>query len=415
MNRDEARRLDADDPLASYAARFCRPADSRDDKLAYLCGHSLGLAPAHAADRVHEALERWGRLGVEGHFGEGPSWYRYDEPLTAPMAELVGADARDVAVMGSLTTNLHLLLASFLRPHGERRAVLIEANAFPSDRYVAETQLRWHGLDPAVDLLEWPTDDRGLLGLDELDALLADHGHRIACALLGGVNFATGQRLDLGAVTARLHAVGALVGFDLAHAAGNVAVDLPASGADFAAWCSYKYLNGGPGAVAALHVAARHGDDLDRVRLGGWWGNDPDTRFDMDVERHFVPVPGAGGWRQSNPPILSLAPVAASLELFTEATMTALVSKSHALTGALADALSSLAGVRILTPADPERRGAQLSVRVADAVAVADRLRASGVVVDVRPPDILRMAPVPLYNSFDDVWRAADAMQRARR
>ena len=414
MNRAEARRLDQSDPITAFADRFHRPTGADGETLAYLSGHSLGLAPHAAAAAVNEALERWARLGVEGHFGKGSAWYRYDEPMTPPMAAIVGAEADDVALMGTLTSNIHALLASFFAPAGDRTAILIESNAFPSDRYAVETQLRWHGLDPADHLIEWPTGTDELLDLETLDRVLDDDGHRIGCALLGAVNYASGQLLDLPVVTDRLHAHGVTVGFDLAHAAGNVVVTLADAGVDFAAWCTYKYLNSGPGAVAGLYVAPVHGRDLDRVRLGGWWGNDPDTRFDMDVERHFVPVPGAAGWRQSNPPILSLAPVGASLALFTEATMPVLAARSSALTDALYEMLLTVEGIDIITPPEPDRRGAQLSVRVPNAARVAAAMRSDGVVVDVRPPDIIRLAAAPLYNGFEDVWLAADALRRAR-
>ncbi|MDH3708002.1 MAG: kynureninase [Acidimicrobiia bacterium] len=412
MALDDDRPSPDADVMAGFVDRFHHPVDDQGRPLAYLCGHSLGLAPRRAAAAVDEVLDRWARQGVEGHFGDSTSWYRYDEPLTAPMAALVGAGPADVALMGTLTSNLHLLLASFFSPVRGRDAVLIEASAFPSDRYAVETHLRWHGLDPASHLIEWPTSDGGLLDERALDEVLQRHGHRIGCALIGAVNYASGQRLDVGAITARLHQHGVLAGFDLAHAAGNIELDLLGDHVDFAAWCTYKYLNSGPGAVAGLFVAPRHGADLDRVRLGGWWGNDPATRFDMDVERHFVPVSGAAGWRQSNPPILSLAPVGVSLELFTEAGMTALAARSVHLTSALHDGLATIDGVEVLTPADPARRGAQLSIRIAEAERVAAALRADGVVVDVRRPDIIRLAPVPLYNTLADVDRAVDALAR---
>jgi kynureninase len=324
------------------------------------------------------------------------------------MSAIVGADTVEVALMGTLTANLHHLFASFFRPHGRRTKILIEARAFPSDRYAVSAQLRWHGLDPREHLVEVAADEGGLFGERFVDALGA-HGDEIALVWLGAVNFLTGEALDLQAIAEAAHRAGSLVGFDLAHAAGNVEVRLHEWNVDFAVWCSYKYLNAGPGAVAAIFVHGRHGADRGLVRLAGWWGNDPSTRFEMVPE--FVPVAGARSWRVSNPPILSLAPLRASLSLFERAGAERLRSKSRALSAMLIDGLSDVPGVEVLTPRDDRRRGSQVSIRVADAERVQRELRARGIVVDVRPPDVVRVAAVPLYNRGADVRALTDAVR----
>ncbi|MEO8694253.1 MAG: kynureninase [Acidimicrobiales bacterium] len=410
LSADDCEAFDDADPLRALRGRFAVPRDRSGDELVYLCGHSLGLMPLAARDDVDAALDAWATLGVEGHFdGEAP-WYGYDDAPAAAMATLVGAEATEVAVMGTLTANLHHLFASFFRPQGHRRKILIEATAFPSDRYAVMAQLRWHGLDPDRDLVVVEPDRAGLYGTDRIGEVLAARGDEIALVWLGGVNYLTGEVLDLHRIVRAGHDAGCVVGFDLAHAVGNVGLRLHQCDADFAVWCTYKYLNAGPGAVASLFVHRRHGADPQLVRLAGWWGNEPATRFEMSSD--FVPISGAGGWRVSNPPILSLAPLRASLGLFAEAGAERLRTKSRALTDHVIEQLSRIPSIEVVTPLDSTRRGNQVSIRVPGKAASLERaLRARGLVVDVRPPDVIRFAVAPLYNSARDVWRLTSTVQ----
>ena len=415
---------EASDGFAGFRDRFYLPAPPANvsDEIAYLCGHSLGLQPKAVADELRFNLDRWAEMGVEGHFGER-GWYQYAERMIPHGAALVGAQENEVAFCNTLTANLHFLMASFYRPAGGRNQILIEAGAFPSDRYAVATQAQWHGLDPAEVVVEvQPEPGRATIGTDAVVSAIEAAGEQLALVLFSGVQFATGERFDLAAITEAAHRVGAIAGFDLAHAAGNVELNLHDADADFAAWCNYKYCNSGPGAVGAIFVNARHGTDRDRLRLAGWWGNDPDTRFDMDTEHLFVPRPDANSWAVSNPPIMALAPIAASLPLFTEVGMAALAERSRTLTGALERTLLDSLGERIeiLTPAEPEQRGSQLSVRLDAAQLGPDggkglehRLATVGVVVDFRPPDIIRLAPTAMYNNVDDIDRAVTELARA--
>jgi kynureninase len=430
-----ARALDAADELAGLRARFAQPRDG-GRVLTYLCGHSLGLMPRAAPRRVAEELERWAALGVEGHFpnstraraqrmqrsrGSGAAaqgWLEYHERFSAPLAKLTGAERTEVVAMNTLTVNLHLMLVSFFRPTKQRYKILIERDAFPSDRYAVQSQLRFHGLDPKDALLELPSRP-GTWELDRerLDALLGAEGERIALLLLPGVQYLSGERLDIAELTAAGRAHGCAVGFDLAHAIGNVPLALHRDGPDFAVWCSYKYLNAGPGAVGGCFVHERSSAAADLPRFEGWWGHDLERRFLMEHE--FAPLRGAAAWQLSNPPILSLAPLAASLELFGEAGLARLRRKSESLTAYLAWLLAEELGerVRILTPSDPERRGCQLALQLVpeprDPGKFAQRLRAAGVVADWRRPNVLRLAPVPLYNRFRDVHAAVQGLRRA--
>jgi len=415
LDREHAHALDAADPLRPWHDRFVLPREADGPELVYLCGHSLGAQPTLAADYVEEVMRDWRSLAVEGHFAAKHAWTSYHERLAPALARLVGAGRHEVVAMNTLTVNLHLLLVSFYRPSGARTALLIEKNAFPSDRYAAESQVRFHGLDPSRDLIEIaPRPGQHLLRTEDILAFIDREGARIATIVLPGVQYLTGQALDVAAITAAGRRAGCNVGWDLAHAIGNVEVDLHAAGVDFAVWCHYKYLNGGPGAVGGAFIHERHAQRPDLPRFAGWWGHDKATRFQMGPE--FQPIPGAEGWQLSNPPILSMAPVAASLEHFETVGMPALRRKSVALTGYMeALILGRLAGrVTILTPQDPESRGAALSIRLEcdrdRARAAFDGLRSRGVVPDWREPAVIRAAPVPFYNSFDDVWRFVDAL-----
>ena len=411
MTTQEATVLDGRDPLQGFRDRFLIPRHDGDEQ-AYFCGNSLGLQPRAVRDALLQELDDWAALGVEAHFRGRHPWMPYHAELRDGLATLVGAQPSEVVAMNSLTANLHLLMVSFYRPTAERPAILIEAGAFPSDRYGVQSQVRFHGFDPDTDVIELAGDEPdGTISMQAIERVLAEHGHRIALVLWPGVQYRTGQAFDLEAITRLAHARGCVVGFDLAHAAGNLPLALHDSRADFAAWCHYKYVNAGPGAVAGAFVHERHAR-TDRPRFAGWWGHDQATRFRMGPE--FVPTPGADGWQLSNPPILALAPVRVSLELFAEAGMDRLRAKSLQLTGYLERRVrEELADtLQIVTPREPERRGCQLSLRVAGGRehgrALFEFLESRGVVGDWREPDVIRISPVPLYNRFADVDRFVD-------
>ena len=404
-----ARSLDAADPLRGWRDRFDLPIGSDGQPVAYLAGMSLGARPREARIAVERELDAWARSGVEAWFGPG-GWLEADGAIREATARLVGARPSEVATLNSLTIDLHLLLTAFYRPVGRRSMIVLDAPTFPSDRYAVESQLRHHGLDPAVDLLVLgPRRGEATLRIDDLEAALREHRDRVAVALFAGVNYATGQLLDIARLTAAVHEAGGIAGWDLAHAAGNVPLRLHEDGVDFAAWCTYKYLNSGPGALAQIFVHDAHAAAMADRRLAGWWGNAEATRFQM--ANRIDPAPGAAGWRVSTPPILSLAPIAVSLAMFDEVGMPALRERSVALTAFLEAAIDgSSPDATILTPRDPTARGAQLSVRVADAPARLAAIEAHDVIADHREPDIVRLAPAPLYTSYHDAWRAARAL-----
>jgi kynureninase len=410
--RSWARLQDERDPLRQLRARFALPRNADGRELIYLCGHSLGPAPIDARAMVEAEIEDWQRLAVRGHEHARSPWIDYAEQLQPQLAQLCGAERQEVVAMNSLSVNLHLLLASFYRPSGERRALLIEAGAFSSDRHVVAAQIAWHGLDPATELIELASrPGEHWLRAEDIEQRIALLGPRLALVLWPGVQYRTGQAFDLARIARAAHAAGACVGFDLAHAIGNLPLTLHDDQADFAVWCSYKYLNAGPGAVGGAFVHARHFGDHTLPRLAGWWGHEPATRFEMGPQ--FAAAAGAAGWAVSNPPIFSTAPLRASLPMFLEAGMPALRRKSIALTSYLQSLLQTLAGdaLELITPADPEQRGCQLSWRLREGTrrgrSVFEALSARGVVCDWREPDAIRLAPVPLYNSFEDVLTAA--------
>ncbi len=408
-----ARALDAADLLARFRHAFHLPPGPDGTPCVYLAGNSLGLQPRKARGYVEEALEAWETLGVEGHVQGTAPWLPYHELLTTSTAHLVGAEPEEVVVMNTLTVNLHLLMVSFYRPTPSRFRILMEAGAFPSDRYAVASQARFHGFSPQAAVVEvQPRTGEDTLRPEDLLRAIEQEGPGLALVLLGNVNYRTGQAFDVRAVTRAAHAAGARVGFDLAHGAGNLRLRLHDDGPDFALWCSYKYLNGGPGSLGGVFVHARHRDGHALPRFEGWWGHDKASRFEMPED--YVPLPGAEGWQLSNPPILQMAALRASMELFAAAGMGALVEKRERLTGYLAFLLAGLPSevARLITPLEATQRGAQLSVRLrTDAKALVQRLGQAGVVVDFRAPDILRAAPVPLYNSFLDVWRFARALK----
>ncbi|HTV79644.1 MAG TPA: kynureninase [Steroidobacteraceae bacterium] len=410
-----ARSRDAADGLAPLRARFAHPLDDGGRPVVYLCGHSLGLQPLAARERIREELDDWAAMAVRGHESARRPWIPYHESLAAGLASLTGARPGEVVAMNSLTVNLHLMLASFYRPQGARTRILIEANAFPSDRHAVASQIGWHGLDPATQLTELaPVSGAAQITTEQIEYFLQQRGSEFALVLWPGTQYLSGQVFDLARIAAAARRAGCAVGFDLAHSIGNVAVQLHDSGADFAVWCSYKYLNAGPGAIGGCFVHERHARSDALPRLAGWWGHDPATRFAMGPA--FRPANGADGWQVSNPPILSAAPLLASLELFGEAGFAHLRAKSVALTGFLGYLLAPLP-VQVLTPEDPQARGCQLSLRMgrdaAHGRAVFGHLQRAGMICDWREPDVIRAAPVPLYNSFEDVFRFATALETA--
>ncbi len=408
----EARRLDAADPLSGRRQEFHFPLTAGGAPVTYLCGNSLGLQPRRASELVEKFMEEWRRLGVLGYHDPGADWLNLHERLAPTLAALTGARTLEVVAMNSLTINLHLLMASFYRPTRERHVILIEQEAFPSDRYAVVSQLAWHGLDRASSLVQIaPRPGESLLRHEDIVAEIAQLGPKLALVLLPGIQYRSGQLLDLGKLAEATRAAGAVVGFDLAHAIGNVALALHDWNADFAVWCSYKYLNGGPGATAGAFVHERHFDAA-LPRLAGWWGNDLATRFDFAAE--FQPYRGAAGWQVSNHPLIGMVPLMASLEQFAAVGLPALVARSRELTGWLERLLELRLGdrIEILTPRDPLARGAQLSVRLrgtrGSGRALFDRLLARGLTCDWREPDVIRLAPAPLYNSREDCWRAVE-------
>ncbi|MGJ4728702.1 kynureninase [Luteimonas sp. SDU101] len=417
-----ARHLDAADPLPSLRDEFLLPRHGEAEQ-AYFCGNSLGLQPRGARAHVEQVLEKWATEAVEGHFTGQAQWMPYHELVREPLAEVVGAQLGEVVAMNSLTANLHLMMVSFFRPQGERNAILVEAGSFPSDRYAVESQLRFHGLSPEQSLIEvTPDQSTGTVSMQAIERAIVEHGPRLALVLWPGVQYRTGQAFDLAEISRMAHAAGAIAGFDLAHAAGNLPLALHDSGADFAVWCHYKYMNAGPGAVAGCFVHARHAHS-DRPRFAGWWGHEQATRFRMGPQ--FLPTPGAEGWQLSNPPILALAPLRASLELFARTGMPALRAKSERLTGyleALVDARLRDT-LEVVTPRDPAQRGCQLSLRVIRGRGLAGRdagralfehLGSQGIVGDWREPDVIRISPAPLYNTHADVLRFATAVEQWR-
>jgi kynureninase len=369
----------------------------------YLCGNSLGLQPRNAKEYVNQELDDWAELGVEGHFHARHPWLPYHEFLTKSAADLVGGNKNEVVVMNSLTVNLHLLMASFYRPSGKRFKILIESDAFPSDRYAVASQAKWHGYNPAEAILQWrPEAGEYCLRIETLKEILEKEGETISLILLGGVNYYTGQYFNINEITKLAHQYDIIIGWDLAHAAGNVDMDLHAWNVDFAAWCSYKYLNSGPGSLGAVFIHDRHGNNPDIPRLAGWWGHNKVTRFKMRDD--FDPLPGAEGWQLSNPPILPLAAMRASFEIFDTAGIKHLREASKKLIQPLYESLKNIKGIQVITPSDPEERGCQVSLLVNDrGRELFDHLSRFGVVADWREPDVIRIAPVPLYNTPGDI------------
>ena len=409
---DYALEQDRNDPLVEYRRRFHIPRNERDRQALYLAGNSLGLQPLTARQYVIEELDDWKQYAVEGHFTGRRPWMSFHELATTATARLVGAKEIEVACMNTLTVNLHLLMVSFFRPSGKRTKILIEKPAFPSDRYAVTSQLEFHGLNPAEHLIEIePRESEHYLRESDIAETIDKHGDTIALILLPGVQYYSGQVLDMASITAKGHAKGCIVGFDLAHAIGNVPLALHDWDVDFAAWCTYKYLNSGPGAIGGAFINERYAQDDTLPRFAGWWGHDKQSRFQMGPE--FVPIPGAEGWQLSNPPILSLTPVLASLEIFEAAGMPALRDKSIRMTSYLAWLIEQKLSrqIQIITP--EHARGCQLSLRLRQPELgreVQRRLNIRGVICDWREPDVIRVAPIPLYNRYAEVYHFVEIL-----
>ena len=401
-----ARSLDQKDVLRSYRNAFYIPKDVSGNEWLYFTGNSLGLQPKTTKAAIEQELNDWANLGVEGHLDAKNPWMPYHEFLTESMAKIVGAKPIEVVVMNTLTANLHFLMASFYSPTEKRHKILIESDAFPSDRYAVQSQLEFHGYDPEACLIEWtPRAGENLLHLQDLETILDEQGEKIALILIGGVNYYTGQSFDLKKIAEMGHTKGCKVGIDLAHGAGNIQPDLHNSGVDFAAWCTYKYLNAGPGSLGGVFVHERYAHDKTLKRFTGWWSQNKDIRFDM--RKPLDLMPGAEGWQLSNPPILSMAAIKASLDLFNEVGMDALRQKSVQLTAYLEYLINNLdhPDIEIISPRDPAQRGCQLSIRVKNAdQTLHKRLTENHVITDWREPGVIRCAPVPLYNSFEDIF-----------
>lgn len=409
-----AQEQDRLDPLKRFREKFHIPKDTQGNELVYLCGNSLGLQPKNTQKYIQEELEDWANLGVEGHTDAKHPWMPYHEFLTNSMAKIVGAKPREVVMMNTLTTNLHLLMVSFYQPTKTKYKILIESDAFPSDKYAVESQLDFHGFDKKEGLILWkPRKGEELCRFENLEDILNQQGGEIALLLIGTTNYYTGQSFPIKKITELGHKHNCIVGFDLAHGAGNIQPKLHDNGPDFAVWCSYKYLNSGPGSLGGLFVHERHANNPKLKRFTGWWGHNKKTRFNMRQE--FDVLPGAEGWQLSNPPILSMAAIRASLDIFEEAGFENILAKQKKLTGYLEFLLHDLKNDRIsiITPSNPEERGCQLSLAVKNADrSLHDKLTQAGVISDWREPDVIRVAPAPLYNSFEDVYLMVERLKQ---
>ncbi len=419
-NEAFANKMDEQDSLKDFRNKFYIPKQSNGEDVLYFTGNSLGLQPKTTREYIEQELKDWEIFGVEGHFHAKNPWMPYHEFLTNSMAKVVGAKPLETVVMNSLTVNLHLLMVSFYRPTADRYKIIIEGDAFPSDKYAVKSQIAFHASpkskvqSPKSDwLIELePRDGETTLQTEDILKTIEENGDSIALIMLGGVNYYTGQAFDMKRITEAGHKVGAVVGFDLAHAAGNLDLKLHEWNVDFACWCSYKYLNSGPGGIAGIFVHECHAEDFELPRFAGWWGHDKETRFLMDDE--FIPIKGAEGWQLSNPPIFQMASLRASLEIFEQGGMENLVTKSNKLTGYMEFLLNEIEDERIsiITPANPDERGCQLSIRVKDAdKSLFNAITEKGIIADWREPDVIRVAPVPLYNSFMDVYKFVQILQ----
>jgi len=409
-----AKKQDADDTLAAFRNKFHIPKDASGKELIYLCGNSLGLQPKITSEYIKEELADWANLGVEGHVEGKHPWLPYHEFLTENMAKIVGAKPSEVVVMNTLTTNLHLMMVSFYQPTKTKYKIVVESDAFPSDKYAVESQLKFHGIDPKDGLILWkPRKGEELCRFEDLEEIMQTHGNEIALLMIGSTNYYTGQSFPLKKITELGHKYDCMVGFDLAHGAGNIQPNLHETGADFAVWCTYKYLNSGPGSLGGCFVHERHANNETLNRFAGWWGHNKKTRFNMRHE--FDALPGAEGWQLSNPPILSMAAIRASLDTFAEAGFENLRKKSEKLTGYLEFLLDEMKNdaINVITPRNPKERGCQLSIQVKNAdKSLHTKLTEAGVISDWREPDVIRVAPAPLYNSFEDVFHFSEKLKK---
>lgn len=411
-NIEFAQSLDNNDPFKEYRNKFHIPAGKEGNELIYFAGNSLGLQPKTVRQYVEQELLDWEKMGVEGHMFARNPWLPYHEFLTDQTAALVGALPEEVVNMNSLTVNLHLMMVSFYRPTPSRNKILIEANAFPSDHYAVQSQIKYHGYDPEESLVEMkPRPGEDIIRTEDILEKIENEGESIALIMFAGVNYYTGQAFEMEKITDAGHKKGCFVGFDLAHAAGNLKLDLHNWDCDFAVWCSYKYLNGGPGAIAGAFVNKRHLLDMTIPKFWGWWGQDKATRFLMDHD--FRPIPTVESWQLSNPPILQLAALRASLDIFHEAGMDALREKSELLTGYMEYLVyeNNNGNIEIITPENKTERGCQLSIRAKqNGKFLHKKLNSAGVICDWREPDVIRCAPVPLYNTFMDIWKFTEIL-----
>ena len=411
-DREFAVELDREDPIAKYRENFYIPSHNGREAV-YLCGNSLGLQPKKTEEYIGEELQDWKTLGVEGHLQAKHPWLYYHHFLEEPVAKLAGASPLEVVVMNTLTVNLNLLMVSFYRPSKQRYKIIMEQMAFPSDQYAMEMQVKFHGFNPEDAIIEAkPRAGEHTIRTEDLLELIDRHKDELVLVMMGGVNYYSGQLFDIPAITKAAHEAGAIAGFDLAHAAGNVPLHLHDWDVDFACWCSYKYLNSGPGGVSGVFIHERFAHNFSLPRFAGWWGNEEKTRFQM--KKGFFPQPGAAGWQQSNAQILPMAVHRASMEIFDEVGIEALQQKSRNLTGYMEHLLMDIPGneFTIITPSDPQQRGCQLSILTGDrGKMLFDKLTENGVIADWREPNVIRVAPVPLYNSFEDVWRFAEILR----
>ena len=415
--KEEADNLDNQDSLKAYREKFFFP-ETQAQHCIYLVGNSLGLQPKNVSDYINIELEDWAKYGVEGHFEARHPWFSYHELLMDKGAKIVGARNGEVVHMNGLTTNIHLLMVSFYRPTEKRYKILCEGKAFPSDQYALESQVKFHGFQPGDAIIElFPREGEHTLREEDIETAIEKYKDELALVFIGGVNYYTGQLFDMERITSIAHKAGITVGFDLAHAAGNVPLKLHDWDVDFAAWCSYKYLNSGPGSVSGIFVHEKHADNKNLLRFAGWWGHNKEKRFKM--EPGFNPIRGAEGWQLSNAPVFAMAPHLASLEIFDAVGMEKLREKSLKLTGFLERlvkdvAVANDAKIEIITPADPDRRGCQLSLLTHGyGKEVFDYLQKNGVFADWREPNVIRIAPVPLYNSFKDCYHFAELLNDA--
>lgn len=406
---------DKEDKIKHFRDYFSFPKDDNGRPKLYFCGNSLGLQPQKANIYVNEVLQDWQKFGVEGHTDAAYAWMPYHEYLANSMSKIVGAKESEVIIMNTLSVNLHLMMVSFYKPKGRKRKILVEADAFPSDLYGVQSQIRFHGFDPVEDLILWQPNQDLYYEKADFEKLIEQHKNELALVLIGNTNYYTGQFFDMPFITQKCHEYGISIGFDLAHGVGNIQPNLNELGVDFAVWCTYKYLNSGPGSLGGCFIHEKHHGKSDIPRFEGWWGHDKSSRFNM--RQAFKAIPTAEAWQLSNPPILSMAAVRAALDVFEEAGFSNILEKSKALTGYLEFLIKDMGdeNIKIITPENPDERGCQLSIKFLDSnKTLFEQLTAAGVVADWREPHVVRIAPAPLYNSFEDVFNFVELLKNIR-